>query len=93
MDFARNLKKNYEYECENITSNNWCPWNGFQSPEKYFGRNEDQTKIRDHPVHCTVKISSNTWKSHGDLRRLAVTPKKVNNLQLKVISKKKNELI
>ena len=38
--------------------------------------------IRDHPDTSTIKISQNTEKSPGDLRRLAVTQPPVRNHQL-----------
>ena len=47
------------------------------------GGTGDLWKNRDHPSHCSVKISYITWKNPGDLRRLAVTqtPVKNNNLE------------
>ena len=41
--------------------------------KKETGRTGDQRKNGAHPDHSIVKISKNTWKSPGDLSRLAVT--------------------
>ena len=37
---------------------------------------------RDHPKYCLVKISQNTEKSSGDLRRLVVTQTPMKDHQL-----------
>ena len=49
--------------------------------------------IQDNLDNGTVKISSNTQKSPGDQKRIAVTPISVKNLQLKLVQKIMNSKI
>ena len=41
----------------------------------------------DHPNYSIIKISQNTEKSPGDLRRLGVTPTQVRNHQQMLVGK------
>ena len=43
---------------------------------------------RDHPNYNIVEIGQNTYKSPGDLRRLAVTQASVKDYQLMLVFKK-----
>ena len=47
----------------------------------------DKRTSRDHPTYNTVENGQYTEKSHGDLRRLAVTQTPMENHQLKLMWK------
>ena len=51
----------------------------------------NQRKDQDHPNYRVVKISLNTQKCSGDLRRLAVTQTPVKDLQLTQVWKAKKK--
>ena len=61
------------HEGDGDTSCNWCTWNRPQMPGKKTGGTLIQTKNQNHSDHSIFKICETTEKSHGDLRRLAVT--------------------
>ena len=58
-----------------------------QEPEKDVGYSSYQRKNQDHPKHITAKISYNTEKSPGDLRRFAVTQTSLEGNQLLLVWK------
>ena len=61
-----------EYEVNGDTNYNWCAWNNPQRISKRTGRLGNKRTSGDDPDYG-IKISQNTEKSPGDLRRLAVT--------------------
>ena len=73
----RKLKRNMEHEGDGNTNCNWCTWNNPQRISKGSGRFGNKRKRLS-----ISKISQNTGKSPGDLRRLAVTQPPVRNYQL-----------
>ena len=77
----KTMKENSTNKSENVQEQ--CTWNGPQRLGKNIKRTGYQRKNWDHPDH-SVKISKNTQKCPGDLRRLAVTltPVKYHNLTL-----------
>ena len=58
---------------EGDTNYNLCTWNCLQRVGKWIGKVENRWTSRDHPNYSIVKIGYNTDKSHGDLRKFAVT--------------------
>ena len=62
-----------EHEGNGDTSCNWCTWNNLQRIVKGAERFGSKGTSRDHSNYSITKISWNTEKSPGDLRRLAVT--------------------
>ena len=52
--------------------------------ERETGGTRDQRKNRGNPDHINVQISSNSSKSPGDLRKLAVTQTSGKNLRFKI---------
>ena len=72
-----------EHEDDSDTSSNWSDLNGPQRPVYRMGGEElEIRRSRNNPNYSIVKISQNTEKSPGDLRRLAVTQSPVKNHQL-----------
>ena len=65
----------------------WCTWNNPQRTGKGTARFRNQRTSRDHPHYSIIKISQNTEKCPGDLRRLAVTQAPVKNYQLNFVWK------
>ena len=65
-----------EHKGDGDTSCNWCTWNNPQRLVIGTGRLRNQRTCGDHPDNSIIKISQNTEKSPGDLRRLAVTCEK-----------------
>ena len=62
-----------EHEGGNDTSCKWRTWNDPQRIGKGTGKLRNQRASREHPDYCIIKISHDTEKSPGNLRRLAVT--------------------
>ena len=58
-----------------------------QRISKGTGGFENMWMCRDHPNYSSIKISQNTEKSPGDLKRLAVTQTQVKDHQLTVVWK------
>ena len=60
-----------------------------QSPKEWLGigRLGNRRTSGDHPDHSIIKISQNTEKSPGDLRKLAFTQTPVENHQLMLVRK------
>ena len=83
LGYCIRAEKVVEHEGNGDTNSSWCTWNGPQRSRKETGRNGNQKKNRDYPVHCVVQISKNTEKSHGDLRK-PVTPVKDHKLNSSV---------
>ena len=71
-----------EHEGDDDTNCNWCSWNSPQKLGKRVGRVGNQSMSRDHPNYCIIKISQNTEKSPGDLKKLVVTAVKDHQLTL-----------
>ena len=76
-----------EHEGDSDTNNNWCPGNNPQKIGKGSGRLRNQRTSRNYPDNSITKISHNTEKSPGDLRRLAVTQTPEKNHQLTLVEK------
>ena len=60
-------------EVDGSAYHNWNTWNRFQGPGKEIGRTRIQRQNWDYPGYTTVKISLDTPKSPGKLKRLAIT--------------------
>ena len=71
-----------EYEGDGNTNHNWCTGNNLQRHGTGTGEFRNQRTSRDHPDDKIIKISQNTEKGPGDLRRLAVTPVEDHQLTL-----------
>ena len=87
LNLARELKKTMEHEDDSDTNCNWCTWNNPQRIDKWIGRLRNKKTSTDHPDYCIIKISKDTEKSHGDLKRLAVAQIPVENHQLTKMEK------
>ena len=85
LDLVWELKK-LEHEGDNDTNYNWCTWNDPQRIGKGTGRLGNKTSGY-HLDYSIIKISQNTKKSSGDLRRFAVTQTPVENHQLTLVGK------
>ena len=59
-----------KHEADDNINSNCCAWN---NPKSLCRRFRSQRKRGDHLNYSIVKISQNTVKGPGDLRRLAVT--------------------
>ena len=66
---------------------NWCTWYSHQRIDKVTGGLGNKRMSGDHPNDSTIKISQNTEKSPGDLRRLAVTQTLVEDHHLTLVWK------
>ena len=73
QDLATEQKKPTELEGDSDTNCNWCTWNNSKRIGKETRRLENKRTSGDHPDNNIIKISQNTEKSPGDLRRLDVT--------------------
>ena len=62
-----------EYESDGDTNCNWCTQYSHQRISTGTGGLGNKRTRGDHPNYSIIKISLNTEKSPGDLRRLAVT--------------------
>ena len=60
-------------------------WNNPQRIGVGTGRLRNKRSSEDHPSDSIIKISQNTEKSSGDLRRLAVTQTPMGNYQLTLL--------
>ena len=72
-------KRNGDSNC------NWCTWKNPQRNGVENGRLENKRTNTDFTDNRIIKIDSNTEKSPGDLRRLAVTKTSARNYLLKLI--------
>ena len=63
-----------EHESDGDTNCNWYEWYIHQKNDNGTGGLENKRTSGDHP-NDSIKISQNTEKSPGDLRKLAVTQK------------------
>ena len=71
-----------EHAGDNYTNCNWCVWNSnYRITKGAGGHGSWQTSV-DHPNDSIIENGQNTEKSHGDLRRLAVTQSPVKDHQL-----------
>ena len=87
MDLARELKKLWNMKEKIIPIGIWCFWYSHQRIIKGSrGLGGWKTK-GDHPNYYITENGHNTEKSHGDLRRLAVTQTPVKNRLLKLNGK------
>ena len=62
-----------EHESDGDINCNWCTRNSHQRIGKGTGRIGNKNTITGHPNDSIIKISQNTEKNPGDLRRPAVT--------------------
>ena len=80
-----------EHEGNNCSNCDWCFWHNneriIKGPEGL-----GSWRLRgDHPNDSIVENGQNNVKSHGDLRRLAVTQTPVKDHQLTLMRKTLNE--
>ena len=61
-----------KHEGNGDTNCNWCTQNNRPRIGKGTGRLGNMRKSDDHPLYSIIKISQNSEKSLGNLRRLAV---------------------
>ena len=66
---SERTEKAMEHQNDGDTNCNRCTW---KDPKK-LGKVEKQRTKRDYPNYSIVKISQNTEKSPGDLRRAAAS--------------------
>ena len=73
-----------EHESDVDVNCNWCARNNPQMLSKEIRRLKNQRTTRDHSEYGIIKLSQNTEKSPGHLRKLAVsqTPIKYHQLTL-----------
>ena len=84
LDLARELKTAMDNENDGGTNCNWWACNVLQR----LGRGTENTRTsRDHLKYSIVKISLNTEKSPGYLKRLAVTQTPEKDHLLKMVWK------
>ena len=79
LNLARELKKTVEHESDSDTNCDWCSWYSHQSIGTRTGGLENKRMNGDHPNYSIIKISQNTKKSPGNLRRIAVTQNPMRN--------------
>ena len=81
---CQRVEKAVEHESDSDTNWSWCTQNSSQRLGKEIRETGNHRKNQDHTDNSTVKISKNTQKSPGHLRRLAViqTPGKYHHLEL-----------
>ena len=73
-----------EHESDGDMNCNWCSWSSHQKIGTGLG---NKRTSGDHPNYSIVKISQNTEKSTGGLRRFIVTQTPVRNYQLILMGK------
>ena len=83
LDLTQELKKTVQHESDVYTNYNWCSWYSHQRINKGTGGLGNKKTSGEHPNYCIIDISQNTEKSHGDLRRLAVTQTPVKSADVK----------
>ena len=64
------IEESMEHESDVYTDCNWCSWYIHQSIGTRTGRLGNKRTSGEHPNYSIMKISQNTEKSPGDLRRL-----------------------
>ena len=84
LDLARDLKI---HEIDGDSDWNWCTRYRHQRNDKGSGELGNKRMGGNHSNSSIIKISQNTEKSHGNLRRLAVTRNPVRNHQLTLMWK------
>ena len=77
-----------EQESDSDASCNLCPWDSHQKIGTRTEVFKNKRAIRDNPNYI-VEISQNTEKSPGDLRRLAVSQKRMSFHWCEKVSNKK----
>ena len=70
---CQRTEKAIKPEGDSDTNLNWCAWNNPQILGKWAWRGGNRGTSRVNPNYSIVKISQNTEKSPGELRRLTVT--------------------
>ena len=88
---CQKTKKAVVHEGNSDTNWNLCTWNNPKSLAKGAGRVGNRRTSQDHLNYSIVKITQNTEKSPGDLRRLAVIQIPVKDHQLMLLWKTCNE--
>ena len=73
LDLTRELKKIDEHDSDVYSNYYWCSWYIHQRFNKVTGGPRFKRTNGDHPNYCITEIGHNTEKSHGDLKRFAVT--------------------
>ena len=74
-----------EYKSDGNTNCNWCTWCSHQRIGAGTGELGNKRASGDHLNYSILEIGQNTEKSHGDLRRLAVTQTPVKKHQLTLV--------
>ena len=74
-----------EHESNGDTNCNWCTWYSHQRTDNGTGGLGNKRMSRYHPNNSIIKISQNTEKSPGNLRRLAITQTPVEDNQLTLV--------
>ena len=77
LDLVRELNKTVEHEINLFTNCNWCSWYSHQRIDTGTGGLGNKRSSGDYLNYSIIKIYQNTEKSPGDLRRLAVTQRKI----------------
>ena len=74
LDLTRELKKKkIEHESDGDTNYNWSDWHSHQRIDTGTGELGNE-RLGEAHQHCSInKISQNTEKSPGDLKRFAIT--------------------
>ena len=73
LGLCSGTKKNCGKSGWRYTYCSWSVWNSLQVLDKETGGIGNQRKNQNHQYHCNAKISKNTEKSPGDLRRLSLS--------------------
>ena len=76
-----------DHKGDGDTNYNWYAWNNPQKIGTGTGRLGNKRTSSDYSDYSIIKISQNTDKIHGDLRRLAVTQTPGENHQLMLVWK------
>ena len=74
-----------EHESNVYANYNLCSWYSHQRINKVMGGVGQRRTSENHPNYCITEIGENIEKTHGDLRRFAVTQTTVKDLQLTLI--------
>ena len=87
VELTAGERKIIEHEGDSYSNHDWCFWYSHQRIIKGTGGLGNRRTNGDHPNYNIIENGQNTEKSHGHLRRLAVTQTPVKNHQLKLIWK------
>ena len=71
-----------KHESDGDTNCNWCSWYSHKRISTGIGRLGNKRTSGDHPKYDIIRVSQNTEKSPGDLRRLTVIQTPLENHRL-----------